>query len=59
MTSKYQNAAIRAALTNADTFTKDKDFQIAVGKDIRLIQPCTYACYHVDFSLINAYAKSG
>ena len=56
MISKHQKTIIRANFTNVDTFPNDKDLQIEIGKDTRLIQPCKYTRYYVDSALINAQA---
>ena len=59
MTSEEQNAAIRADLYNEDTLPKEKDIQIAICKNTRLIKPHTNDRHHAAAALINAYAESG
>jgi len=60
MTAEGQDAAIRQAFTNEDTFPQEKELRQAIGKNRpSLVHPRERALLHRAAKLIDAYSKDG
>ena len=60
MTTEEQDAAIRVAFYNEDTFPKETEHQDTIGKKIpNLLKPWNESIVHPPAYLIEAYATEG